>query len=221
MFVTAYFDIGQDKLKSYLEKFQKLSKLRMILFTDPSLESTFSGLSSTVKVEAVCLQDLEIFRLCQQFENLPTCRNSEKDTKDFLSLMNTKVEFLKLAKELCEDETLIWIDFGIMKIVKNEELVLHKLEEIQKSKVEKVTLPGCWCPCIPSPHQVCWRFCGGLVVCPRDQVEEFREGVLSVLQRSEILTWEVNVWTVLEQESNLFSWYRGDHNDSMFLNFQS
>ena len=47
-------------------------------------------------------------------ENLeiPNERSTNKDTREYLSLMNTKVELLMRSSQVCEDETIMWIDFG-------------------------------------------------------------------------------------------------------------
>ena len=59
--------------------------------------------------------------------------------------MNTKMEFVKKAAEIAlEEQTFMWIDFGILKIMKNPERVITMLQEIQQKTFTKFTIPGCW-----------------------------------------------------------------------------
>ena len=43
-----------------------------------------------------------------------------KDTKEFFALMNTKIEFIKKAAEIVDNNTFVWVDFGILKIINNQ-----------------------------------------------------------------------------------------------------
>ena len=141
--------------------------------------------------------------------------------------MNTKIEFIKRALDFTEDETLIWIDYGILKIVKNQEAVLQKLKEINGRTYKKMTLPGCWSFGRSfSVEAINWRFCGGFFVIPRSYIQRFYDHSKCVLtdfctQPQYKLTWETNVWNIIEAcaEREQIQWYLADHNDTMMMNF--
>lgn len=234
MIVTCYYDIYNNKPErffEYLYLFFDLgaSGLPILLFTDPSLVSKFRIFSSTVKVVGIPLNEFKLYRIAMTYSgSLPVNRTPEKDTKEFYGLMNTKMEFIKKATEYTEDSTLIWMDYGILKIVKNQERFLNKLKEVNDTKFTKLTMPGCWSFGRPlHVDTIHWRFCGGFFVMPRHHAERFYAHSECVLrdfttQPQYRLTWETNVWTVIEScaERDNIDWYFADHNDTIVLNIQ-
>jgi hypothetical protein len=159
---------------------------------------------------------------------LPAQRTPQKDTKEFYALMNTKMEFIQRAMEHTDDETLIWLDYGILKIVKQKERFLQTLREVNDTRFSKLTLPGCWSYGrtlhVDSIH---WRFCGGFFVMPRSLAERFYQHSICVLRDfctmpQYKLTWETNVWSVIEccAERGNIDWYFADHNDTIVLNIR-
>jgi hypothetical protein len=230
MLVTSYYDIYNkpENFTTYLELFSKLgnSGIPIILFTDPSLVSNFESFSS-VKVIGLPLESYELYSIAAKYNgDLPSSRNNAKDTKEFLSLMNTKIEFVKKASDLTDDDTLIWVDYGILKIIKNKDRFINKLREVNERKFTKITIPGCWGFGRPfSCNDVNWRFCGGLFVIPRNHIDTFynhSKNVLSDFCNSPQykLTWETNVWYVIEfcAARDIIDWYFADHDDSILLN---
>jgi hypothetical protein len=133
------------------------------------------------------------------------------------------VEFIKKAMEYTDDETLIWIDYGILKIVKQPGRFLQTLREVNAHRFQKWTLPGCW-SFGRSFHvdRIHWRFCGGFFILPRGLVQKFFEHSRAVLRDfctlpQYKLTWETNVWTIIEAcaEKDNMDWYFADHNDTI------
>lgn len=231
MFVTCYYDIYNkpEKFIEYLYLFYDLgiSGLPITLFTDPSLVHKFRIFPSTVRVIGIPLAEFEIYKIAMNYNgNLPTGRSEKKDTKEFFGLMNAKIEFVKKAMEVVEDENFIWIDFGILKIMKDQQRVLDKLKEIHAKKYTKIMMPGCWEYGRPfSVDSIHWRFCGGFFIIPRKDVDRFYHHTKNVVTDfctlpQYKLTWETNVWTVIEScaEKENIKWYSADHNDTIILN---
>jgi len=232
MLVTSFYDIYQkpEKFVEYLYLFYDLgiSGIPMILFTEPGLVHKFKIFPPCVKVIGVPLEAFELYRLGMSYQGaLPTQRSAIKDTKEFLSLMNTKIEFLLRASEVCEDDTFVWIDYGILKIVKQKEAFLEKLRLVNRATFDKIHIPGCWgYGCAFTVDSVNWRFCGGLCVFPRKHIQTFFEHSKHVLtdfcgkQPNYKLTWETNLWYVIEfcAAKDIIHWYFADHNDSILLN---
>lgn len=235
MLVTCYYDIYQkpQRFFEYLALFYDLalSGLPILLFTDPALVPKFRIFSHlpTLQIIPLPLTDLHCYQQAISYQGaLPAHRTPEKDTKEFYALMNSKMEFIHRALHYTQDETLLWIDYGILKIVKNQERFLNKLREVNQVRFTKLTIPGCWsfgrALNVESIH---WRFCGGFFVMPRHLVTLFYEHSRNVLKDfctlpQYKLTWETNVWTVIEgcAERDKIDWYFADHNDTILLNIQ-
>jgi hypothetical protein len=160
---------------------------------------------------------------------LPESRNLGKDTLEYIALMNTKVEMIwrAIPYMTSEMDTICWIDAGITKIFTNFQEIRKKLESLQTfdfSKKEKILMPGCWkLNQIPiSTDAVYWRFCGGFFIVPKVAIDQFQKECktkLSELVLKNQITWEVNVWAMIEQLcSELFEWYSADHNDTIIPN---
>jgi len=232
MLVTCYYDIygKPEKFMDYLYLFYDLgiSGIPITLFTDPSLVYKFRIFPSTVTVIGMPLMEFELYRMGMAYHrDLPSGRTPEKDTKEFFSLMNTKIEFVKKAAERWpEIDTFSWIDYGILKIVRQSDRFLRKLTELDQKRFTKMVIPGCWSIgqhfSVESIH---WRFCGGFFITPRNYIDRFYEHSRSVLRDFCTmdfykLTWETNVWSTIEfcAEHQNIVWYFADHDDTIVLN---
>jgi hypothetical protein len=231
MLVTCYYDVYHrpEKFIEYLYSFYDLgiSGIPILLFTDPSLVYKFKIFPSTVKVIGMPLEYFELYSIGMSYQGeLPLGRSPGKDTKEYLSLMNTKIEFILRASEVVEDDVFIWIDFGILKIVKDKETFLNKLRIIHRTPFSKITIPGCWSTeSVFHVDSVSWRFCGGFFVIPRQYVKPFYNHSKNVLtdfctMPMYKLTWETNVWYIVELcvAKDWIHWYLADHNDSILMN---
>lgn len=232
MLVTAYYDIYNKphKFFEYVSLFYDLgiSGIPIVLFTDPSFVYKFRIFPSTVHIVAMPLNSFELYRIGMNYNrDLPDSRTPEKDTKEFFSLMNTKIEFVKKASELYPDvEQFSWIDFGILKIVRNTDRFIKRLQKIDESSYSKIMIPGCWAQGLPMDvNAIQWRFCGGFLLIPKQFIPEFFQHSKNVLNdfctmSQYKLTWETNVWYIIEvyAEQHNIEWYYADHDDSMILN---
>jgi hypothetical protein len=231
MIVTSYYDIYNkpDKFIQYMDLFYDIgiSGIPIIVFTDPSIVKKFRIFPPSVKVIGIPLETFELYSTAISYNGeLPNSRNTSKDTKEFLGLMNTKIEFIVKASDICNDETFIWVDFGILKVVKNTEQFINTLQNINEMTFDKITIPGCWeIGKNFSVNQVNWRFCGGLLIIPRKHIQMFfnhSKNVLNDFCTLPIykLTWETNIWYIIELHrcKNEIEWYHADHNDSILLN---
>ena len=235
MLVTAYYDIYNkaENLEYYTSLFYDIgcSGIPIILFIDGSSASHFQYVPSNVHIIELSLEDCELYQIAMAYKGeLPPIRTPQKDTQEFLALMNTKIEFLKRAAELYPMEsTFMWIDFGIAKIFRNIERVLNKLRRIQQVPFTKITIPGCWAYGHPfTVDCINWRFCGGFIIIPKEHIDRFYMHNKNVLidfckQSYYKLTWETNIWTIVEfcAERDNIEWYFADHNDSIILNIDN
>jgi glycosyltransferase involved in cell wall biosynthesis len=225
IYVTALYDINsKTSVKEITENFLPFlnSSLPIILFTD--IKTLSIGTLNPIylpRSELKSFQEIDV--------NLPEYRNNEKDTLEFLQLMNAKPEFLFRAKEKKSAKMYVWFDCGILKIVKNTEQFMENMKAIGSSYVEsKIVIPGC----IPAEDvnfnnlflAPIWRFCGGVLLVPSSRIELFNKLHAAELEKCvnlKKITWEVNLWAAIEKVNpELFSWYKADHNDTIIPTMQ-
>ena len=234
MLVTSFYEIygRSERIPQYFKWFEPLgySGLPIIVFTEEEFVPLFSEYPSTVRVIVLPLKGMELYQIGMNYKReLPRHRTPEKDTQEFLSLMNTKIELLKHAATYCEDDTLIWIDFGIFKIMKTPKKVIAKLFQLCHLSFHKIVIPGCdtYLKHMCYVDNVNWRFCGGFFVMPRAHLDKFYQDSKNVLSSfcndpQYKLTWEVNVWYIIEQCTNRENivWYHAGHEDTIVLNIE-
>jgi hypothetical protein len=232
MLVTSYYNIYNkpEKFIEYIYLFFDLaaSGIPIIVFTDPSLVDKFRIFPSSVKVIGIPIESFELYSIGMNYSReLPNNRNPNKDTKKYLSLMNTKIEFILRASEITDIniDTFIWIDFGILKIIKNINEFINKLRLINNKTFQKIIMPGCWKFGTEfNVDNVNWRFCGGFFIIPRKHIYTFYDHSKIVLNDfctllNYKLTWETNIWNFIEyfRCKDIIEWYSADHNDSIII----
>jgi hypothetical protein len=235
MIVTSYYEIygKPERVPQYFKWFEPLghSGLSMIVFTEEEFVHLFKDYPKTVQVIVLPLESLELYQMCMNYDReLPRHRNLEKDTQKYFALINAKIELIKYAAEYCQDDTLIWIDFGICKVFKDPKKCIDKVCQLSTLSFTKIVSPGCtrYLEREISTNNVNWRFCGGLLIVPRDLLSYFYNHSKNVLSRfcdlpQYNLTWEVIVWSVIEASTNRENiiWFQADHNDTMILDIDT
>lgn len=235
MLVTSFYEIyGKvERIPQYFTWFEPLGKsgLPIIVFTEEEFVPLFADYPSTVRVIVLPLKSLELYQIGMNYErDLPRYRTPEKDTQEFLSLMNTKIELIKHAAMHCTDDTLIWIDFGIFKIFKTPKKCIAKLFQLTHLSFTQIVIPGCndYLQYECYPDCVNWRFCGGVFIIPRMHLDKFYQDSKNVLSSfcndpQYKLTWEVNIWYIIEQCTNRENivWYHAGHEDTIILNIEN
>jgi hypothetical protein len=162
---------------------------------------------------------------------LPNTRNPNKDTQEYLILMNAKTEYIVKAveKNPFNSSHFAWIDFNVFHIFGGKEgFVTDHLRNLSRRKLQPyfLSFPGCW-----SKEQVvedfllndiCWRWCGGFIIGSGDRMLElhktYTDHFENFLREKRKLVWEVNFWAYLELRHGLsVIWYPGDHNHTILL----
>jgi len=160
---------------------------------------------------------------------LPNSRNVDKDTKEYILLMNAKTEFLKIAIENNPfgSTHYAWIDFNIFHIFSGKEQTVFELLKGLSTRTMApyfLTLPGCWNKenVVETylMNDICWRFCGGFFIGSADRILEFHKCYTDYfedfLRTKQKLIWEVNFWAYLELAHGLsVIWYPADHNEKI------
>ena len=177
-FVTALYKLDERiycTLEMYLNYFKPLADtgIHIHLFLQPKLYDEYIGNigeRSNIYITQLEFEDLPIYKqLCGVELDLPANRNIEKDTREFMILMNSKVEFVKRAidQNIFNSTHFAWIDFGISKIIKKEDTLL-KLKDIYLNRRSGVYMPTIQESGHTSFSYVCWRRRARSPFCTRD-----------------------------------------------------
>lgn len=205
--------ITEDLYELYKDTFIKYENVKIILFK---------------------LEDSFIYKIVYERDDsleLPKSRNEEKDTHDFMILMNQKIDFLEKAISINPWKTsyFSWIDFNISHIFKNTKETFKYINFCAKQIYDKsfICIPGCWEKDYLSKDifdKIHWRFCGGYLLGDNKSLlyfnELYRQHYKYFLDKYKKNIWEVNFWVWLEnkfKDLNII-WYKSDHNDSIITN---
>ncbi len=239
-FVTSFIDaynknVVQGKTLDWrFDHFEKIAKLNLNIYlfiTQNLYDIYYERLLQypNVYVSVFKMEDLWIYNTIMNQKdniNLPENRTIQKDTIEYITLMNLKIEFVKkvVDKNPFHTSYFAWIDFNINHVFKDYENTYNYLKNFQNNLTGHfLFLPGCWNK-YESPHiilyQIHWRFCGGYFIGDRDSIINFYNQYYNYLpeflNQYKKIVWEVNFWTWLENEKNMhFDWFAADHDDSI------
>ena len=242
-FVTAYlkvYDEEYDSSRNFdnrLKYFMLLLELgiNICIFIEPEFKSRFNKLEIKYKnlkiIQTLTINDLEFYKIGEEHPELcflPEKKNPAKDTKKYMFLMLSKLEFLKKSIDCnpYNSDYFCWFDFSLPYIFKDTNDTLLKIKKLANSKFKDnvVYIPGCWNSKTNDlnylSNNIVWRFCGGFLIGDKKSVLHFymvsNDNFLSFLKQTRKLVWEVNYWAWLEN-ADLISplWYLADHNDTI------
>ena len=230
-YVTFLLKVDDDRVDpdTRIEWLKPLLTLNidLILFTDEFYRSKIPVVSNPRL--RVAIIDKNSLSTLQAIKNagplhLPQTRNHEKDTLNFLSLMNVKPELLVIAKGVATTPYLAYLDAGLSKVLKTPTETLKRLETLSVKNIPLILLPGC------HPIQerqgfpdlwrgIHWMLSGGFFVVPKTCVDEFYDLHMKTLNKyldMKAITWEVNVWAAFAASvKSRIVWYHGPHTDEM------
>jgi hypothetical protein len=229
VFVTALLDLREDRSKerpmeSRIQHFNRLAAtgIPLILF----LSSSYKGLIPTFANVTVVELELENLLTYQQVAEegvkMPVHRTTHHDTRNFMILMNAKLELAVRCLSFTQATHVAWIDFNVCHVFRDG-WALERLKLIAKSHLKRTlfAVPGCWHKGIGLDtlfDAVNWRFCGGFFLADRDSLVKahtlFHE-LWPTVTLEKGLTWEVNMWAYMESKGWDPIWFKGDHNDSL------
>ena len=176
---------------------------------------------------------------------LPSSRNSEKDTLEHMWNIHSKTYCLEKALEIYPHNpfSFLWIDYDISDICKRPvQTFLYELSvkpHLNFPLTDQMIIPGCWSKIssdifpvegegeeakekqVSFLNNICWRFCGNVLWGNPLAIRKFKglydKYFRGFLRNNSILTWEVNFWAYLETLDEWKPiWYHADHNDSLF-----
>lgn len=233
MLITCYYDIYNKPylFMEYIYYFYDLAAfgLPIIVFTEEKYLSKFKLFGPNVKAILLNLDELELYTIGKNYTgNLPSTRNTLKDTKEYISLMNSKIEFISKAAEICNDETFIWVDFDFMRCIKHPQTVLKKLHQINSKSYDRIMIPGFNDNSSYSTNEINSHFYGTFFIMPKQFIESFFHhsknvfGDFCKLPQYNIC-WEPNIWCIIEifAMRDSMTWYFADKNDTLITNLDS
>lgn len=241
-FVTAYINCKSnnyfDRIEKTIENFKLLYQcdINIVVYVDNSHADLINQFKNDkIHVIFTELEDLKINKiLTDKFPNvnLPSFRSIDKDTKNYLMLINSKtIDFLDHAIEenYFNSTHFAWIDFRIFHVISDIAGAQKYINFISNNKMIDTFLAIAGCP-VPlqntnsflndNVNNVYWRFCGGFVVGDINSMKNFCNKSLACLEpfliKYNTMTWEVNYWAYLEHNGYVkFNWYCADHNDTI------
>lgn len=242
-FVTSYikiydedYDISRN-FENRLKHFMKLVKtgIKICVFLSPEFEEKFREIETeynNVKImELVNSNELpysdKYFKDINDLCGMPINRNELKDTKKYMWLMNSKINFVEKCVKLNPffTDCFCWFDFSLPYIFKNIDETINKFIEISNRcyKGKFLMIPGCWHKLNNVNYvknNIYWRFCGGFFIGDSESITEFydlsNENYAEFLNETKTILWEVNYWAWLEFCKNFNpTWFLADHNDSI------
>ena len=232
-FVTAFIDLEEDhsKVMTNDTRFSHFSTMctsgiSLLVFLSRShMDKAIQA--PNVQYIPIDLCDLETYKESMKDSlSLPNTRKPNKDTMNYMILMNSKIEFIQKAIDLNHFQSthFAWIDFSIFYIMKDVESSLNYLRMLSKSTLADrfLTFPGCWDVGVGKPYlhdAINWRYCGGFFVGDMESLQEFyklyRIYFPKYLKETKTMLWEVNIWHKMELDGWKCIWYKADHNDSI------
>lgn len=200
--------------------------LNLIIFVDEFYHNELSKLyiAPSIRIIKHDLSKLTIYNMIMENKNLlklPIHRNEQKDTHEYMALMNAKIEIVKLAQEYTDSPYLAWIDAGSSKMIYKPDISYEKLKKLNIKSGLDIIIPGCYLYDLKFDNLlngVWWHYLGTFFACERHIIDTFYQysmnSIVKFLTKS-VAIWEVNVWIdICHQYPNLFKWYVADHNDS-------
>jgi len=242
-FVTSFIKIYNNDLpnKSLYWRVQQFYDLaatgiNIILYISDCYYEIFKDtLTLYTNIKIIKINDLQhfiIYKLYEQYKDvitLPSYRNTEKDTIEYMLLMNAKIEFINDAIQLnyFNNEYFAWIDFSITYIFKNKNKTLDYLKIISTYNYTDsfLKIAGCNNKINKNNHyditeRINWRFCGGFFIGDIKSLNIFYtkyvENIHIFFSLYKKLVWEVNYWAWLEANDIIKPiWFLADHDDTI------
>lgn len=242
-FVTSFYhiyksDYYKKKTRSWrVERFREIAEtgIQICIYTCPGCEKHVKDLEQEFPenvrwMKTMELNDTMIAKSLSATQFLPSQRNEDKDTAEYLILINSKTEFMAdcIDRNPWDSTHFAWIDFSISYVFHEKDKTLILLRSLAKRTFQPncFIIPGCWNKYNNEyishiTDSIFWRFCGGFFLGDAASVLQFHQLYILhfpfFVHKYNKLVWEVNFWAWLESIDCDWnpSWYNGDHNDSI------
>lgn len=218
-FVTAFLHGATphrtyDEYKQFFDSVAE-SGIPTVLFLDKRSEWTFPD---NVRVHKVSIEDTWVGQNIPDESILPDNVSPLKDTCEYMKIMNTKTEWMYRASQEnpFESEWFVWIDFGLAHVFRTPVETIQRLRDLQPPTIPCIQTCGIW-PKFDVSHKILhWRFAGGFFMAHISKIEELHNAVVTKLASIQpAITWEVNIWAMIEADGFDMGWFLGSHDDTI------
>jgi hypothetical protein len=199
---------------TYFSLFERLAGtgVPLIIYVDNRLSDRAEGLRLRFPNILECVPSVLDRSLMVRDVILPSVRNYDKDTADYMCIQLTK---LRLMAEVARKNlgVLAWIDFGIYHMFKDWDRCDTLLRTVANSEFvgERILSPGYKNVFINLFEHICWKHCGSLLVGKGSAfINAYERQTALVHKHMPRLTWEVNYWAMMDE---CFEIYIANHND--------
>lgn len=184
----------------------------LLLFVQEDLVQFLPSATGKIRVIPYKLDDIVTYRrIVNSGSVLPNDREPTKDTISYFALMNSKLDFIKIARTWYPSERYTWIDASIFKLFKNKEAARTMINyQALSETTDLITSPSgsdiIQELVIEKPN---WRFLGSIITIPDNKLEEFYDAcqyvLVDIMQNGRIV-WEVNIWAEVERRRPDLFW---------------
>lgn len=241
-FVTSFFNIYEtdyDAKKTIpwrVERFEEMARtgINICIYTSPD----FAKYIDLEKFPNVILFSTDSLFINEQSVecSLPTVRNETKDTAEYLTVINSKTQFMADAvkKNPFGTTHFAWVDFNLSHVLFSGKPSLRYLKDLGQRtfKPKMFAIPGCWDHKYNNVHVghvtecIFWRFCGGFFIGDAESILKFddlyKQKYPEFIAAYRKLVWEVNFWAWLEVNSDWApEWYAAGHDDTILTNLSA
>ena len=248
IYVSAFLDLNdtseeRSKIRSPEKCFEHFSRLastgiRICFFVSKIYEEYAHKICELYPnvslIQTLELEDLNTYKQTLSVEDLslPFHRTEYKDTKNYMIMMNSKIELVKRVIDIMDVMDTMdksthysWIDFSLCHVIKSDQ-TLEILKNPPIENIKNIVIPGCWSQELSFQNinniynRIHWRFCGGFFLGDKQSIIDFYECYekyyFSFLQTHKTIVWEVNFWAWLENQNYwLPQVYLTAHDDTM------
>lgn len=246
-FVTSFIDIYENKeelikldarrsIDERIQYFKQLAStgIQIVVYIYDNIEEKIKPIVkeyNNVIYKVIEVKNTFIWKTVNEHNlSMPMNRCTVKDTFEYMTLINCKIEFMKNAIDInpWNSSHFAWIDFAIFYVFKNPDSCKKWLYYLSKLKLNPkfLTFPGCYSSKLNQDDinyildNVYWRFCGGFLIGDKESIMNFYNLYTFYfpifLKIYNKIVWEVNFWSWLESFTD---WsptiYIANHNDSI------
>ncbi len=154
--------------------------------------------------------------------------NPQKNTLAYHIVQAQKTEWLVAAAQIDPSaDVFVWIDYGIFHVPGVTGRIISDFLK-RADNEQTITIPGCWgTDYVYDDDNPCWRFCGGVIIVPRNYLDRLNHAMkceyIRWLELTRNISWEVNTLARVEKlNPNLpIWWYKADHDQTLFTNYMA
>lgn len=198
----------------------------LILFTQEDHLNFLPPSTNRIRIIPYRLEDIPTYqKIINSNITLPLKRHEIKDTKKYFALMNSKLDFIQIARSWYPADRYTWIDASIAKLLKDKDSARSNINQRSLFDFNNLIaspsgLTNVFKHATKVEHPI-WRFLGGVITIPDTKMDIFyniTQEILNELIQNGRISWEVNIWAEAEHRCPELFWLYGNsyfHDETM------